>query len=191
MIYVLSFDFIGLAWLWWLISGLLGLLIGYIIWARWKSKYNELRDESPALNNKLSKLEGQLQQSQHQIAMLEGDIAIANGRVREMEAVVKESKERTSIQTNTGGGDEELENLKAKVKEMKKIVQKSHDIAEIAKKDLETTKSDLKASDNTNKKWEAKIVELRHELNLLKTANVASKIEAAEKERNSDSKSTH
>ena len=41
-----------------------------------------------------------------------------------MEAVVKESKERTSIQTNTGGGDEELENLKAKVKEMKKIVQK-------------------------------------------------------------------
>ena len=73
---------------------------------------------------------------------------------------------------------------------MKKIVQKSHDIAEIAQKDLETTKSDLKASDNTNKKWEAKIVELRHELNLLKTANVASKIEAAEKERNSDSKST-
>ena len=190
MIYVLSFDFIGLAWLWWLISGLLGLLIGYIIWARWKSKYNELRDESLALNNKLSKLEGQLQQSQHQIAMLEGDIAIANGRVREMEAVVKESKERTSIQTNTRGGDEELENLKAKVKEMKKIVQKSHDIAEIAQKDLETTKSDLKASDNTNKKWEAKIVELRHELNLLKTANVASKIEAAEKERNSDSKST-
>ena len=190
MIYVLSFDFIGLAWLWWLISGLLGLLIGYIIWARWKSKYNELRDESLALSNKLSKLEGHLQQSHHQIAMLEGDIAIANGRVREMEAVVKESKERTSIQTNKGGGDEELENLKAKVKEMKKIVQKSHDIAEIAQKDLETTKSDLKASDNTNKKWEAKIVELRHELNLLKTANVASKIKAAEKERNSDSKST-
>lgn len=184
MIYILSFNFYGLALLWWLISGLLGLLAGYIIWARWKTKYIELQDEHLALNNKLSKLEGELQQSQHRIAMLDGDIAIANGRVREMEALVEEGRANNNSTSGNSGDPEELKVLKAKVIEMSKALQIAHEHAETAKKDLETTKSDLKASDKTNKKWEAKIVELRHELNKLKTANVAFKIDAAEKARN-------
>lgn len=183
MIYILSFNFYGLALLWWLISGLLGLLAGYIIWARWKPKYHELQDEHLALNNKLSKLEGELQESQHRIAMLDGDIAVANGRVREMEALVEKGRANSDP---SGQNDHEIKikKLNAEVSELKKALRIAQEITHIAKKDLETTKSDLKASDNTNKKWEAKIVELRHELNKLKTANVASKIDAAEKVRN-------
>ncbi len=186
MIYIISFNFYGLALLWWLISGLLGLLAGYIIWARWKPKYIELQDEHLALNNKLSKLEGELQESQHRIAMLDGDIAVANGRVREMEALVEEGRANNSSTAGNSGDPEKLKVLKAKVREMRKALQIAHEHAETAKKDLETTKSDLKASDKTNKKWEAKIVELRHELNKLKTADVASKIDAAEKVRNAN-----
>lgn len=180
MTYLLSFDFYSLSWLWWLVSGLLGLLAGYLIWARWKSKYHELEGKHHLLSNKSSKLEAELKENQHTIAILDGDIATANGRVREMEAIVKEAK-KTADKTDDSPHSEQINKLKEEVLEMTKALEHSKQMAEI-------TKSDLKASDNTNKKWEAEIVELRHELNGLKTANVASKIEAAEKAKTSSKK---
>lgn len=106
MIYLI--DFCTLPWwLPWLLSGLLGLLAGYLLWARWKKRYEEMEGNYKSLQSKYASLESDLKDCKHNRAVLEGDIATANGRVKEMKIKLDEalsSNAGSSTSAATGAG---------------------------------------------------------------------------------------
>lgn len=85
MIYIISFCEFPMNILPWLLSGLLGLLAGYLLWARWKAKFEEMESSYNSLMKKYNGLEADLKDCSHKRAILEGDISTANGRVKEMQ----------------------------------------------------------------------------------------------------------
>jgi len=84
---ILFIDFCTCAW-WipWLLSGALGLLLGWLIWRRLKNKIQELESQNSRLTKKIVGLENDLHECSSDKTSLESEIALLQGRIREQEA---------------------------------------------------------------------------------------------------------
>lgn len=75
-------------WILWLVPFLLGLFLGWFIWGVYR-KYRAMYESSVKKNkqykSKISNLETNLLSSKKEISSLNGDLAIANGRLKELE----------------------------------------------------------------------------------------------------------
>jgi len=74
-------------WLAWLLPFLLGLGIGYLLWARYKDMVAELEDKVSTLELRVKGLEADLDACKKQRMEAEGNLSMLKGRIREMEAV--------------------------------------------------------------------------------------------------------
>lgn len=83
-------------WLAWLLPFLLGLGLGWAIWGKYKSMIKEYEANIASLNNKLKGVEASLSECRTKTADLEGDVALAKGRVREMEYELSNIKSSSS-----------------------------------------------------------------------------------------------
>ena len=92
MIYIIEFCTLPMCILPWLLSGLLGLLAGYIIWNKWRKQFEEMEEKYNSMVKANTKLEADLKECNHLKAILEGDIATAHGMVKEMKAQVAQSE---------------------------------------------------------------------------------------------------
>lgn len=79
-------------WLYWLLPFLLGLGLGWALWAKYKSQIAGLEATISSLNNKIKGLESNLAECRSKTADFDGEIALAKGRVREMEEEVSSLK---------------------------------------------------------------------------------------------------
>lgn len=73
-------------WLTWLLPFLLGLLLGWILWGRLRARIADLEAELDASKRKNKKLQDDLDACRRKGSELDGQIALLNGRIREMKA---------------------------------------------------------------------------------------------------------
>ena len=76
-------------WLLYLLSGLLGLLAGWLLWGRFKKLYESLEKEVVELKAQISALEGDLNDCNAKRAALDSELTLTQGRIREMESNVQ------------------------------------------------------------------------------------------------------
>ncbi len=88
-------------WLSWLLPFLLGLALGWALWSKYKSIAADLEGQVSSLNGNVTGLNGDIKGHLHNIAELEGDIAIAKGRMREAEDALAECNKKIG---NKSGG---------------------------------------------------------------------------------------
>ncbi len=74
----------------WLLCGLLGLLLGWLIWGRLKSRIEELEAGHRKLVAGNKNLSAELEASQAESASYKSDISLLNGRIREKEIEARE-----------------------------------------------------------------------------------------------------
>ncbi|MEZ4907722.1 MAG: helix-hairpin-helix domain-containing protein [Saprospiraceae bacterium] len=83
-------NFCDLSWLCvflsWLLPFLLGLLLGWLIWGKWKRKYELLLNDLNDLKAKYTALEEELKKCQSSKNSYVSEIALLNGRIKELEA---------------------------------------------------------------------------------------------------------
>lgn len=82
----------------WLIPFLLGLLLGWVLWAKFKNKYDDLKDEYHELRMKYLNLEEELKNCRAKSSEYSSDLSLLRGRIRECE---RELEEKTKL----GGSD--------------------------------------------------------------------------------------
>ena len=99
MIYIINWCDFPLCILPWLLSGLLGLFAGWLIWAKWKAKFADMEGKYNAQVKTNAGLTDDLKLCKHHRALLDGDIATANGRVKEMEVRMKNAEANLSDMT--------------------------------------------------------------------------------------------
>ena len=67
----------------WLVPFLLGLLLGFGIWGRFKLKSDKLAEEVVGLKKKIGELEEEVEKSHHRVTEVESDMASIKGQLRE------------------------------------------------------------------------------------------------------------
>ncbi len=81
------FDFCTIPWwLIWLLPFLLGLLVGWGIWSKYKDQVKALTQDIKSLREKIASLENDFAHCKRRRAELEGELALTKGRIRELEA---------------------------------------------------------------------------------------------------------
>lgn len=88
----LAFNFCEIGWLpvllSWLLPFLLGLLLGYAIWAKYKKMKEDLEDKVQDLKGRIKELEEELDACSHKKTDLESEIALLKGQLRERDLQV-------------------------------------------------------------------------------------------------------
>lgn len=84
----------------WLLSGLLGLLLGWLIWGRLRSRIEELEAANRKLANSKKTLETELEECQAAGAQVKSEVSLLEGRLREKE---RESRELSDSVTRQRG----------------------------------------------------------------------------------------
>ena len=80
-------DFCSIPWyLTWLLPFLLGLALGWLLWAKFRQIANELQSNINDLNVKISGLEADLSTCKKLRMEAEGNVALLRGRIRELES---------------------------------------------------------------------------------------------------------
>jgi len=74
----------------WLLSSLLGLLLGWLIWGRLRSRITELEESNRKLISSNKSLGAELESAQADSASHKSDVSMLNGRVREKEVEARE-----------------------------------------------------------------------------------------------------
>jgi hypothetical protein len=109
---VLNFCEIGLPLiiLSWLVPFLLGLLLGFGIWGRFKKKSEDLAEEIVGLKSNIVDLKAEVEKSHHKVTEVESDMASVKGQLREkilqvstLEAAIEAGKKKKK-----GGKDKDL-----------------------------------------------------------------------------------
>lgn len=77
-------------WLTWLLPFLLGLALGYLLWARYKSIVEDLEHQINTLNLHIKELETNLETCKNARTTLDGDLALLRGKLRESELALSE-----------------------------------------------------------------------------------------------------
>lgn len=72
-------------WLTWLLPFLLGLALGYLLWARYKSMVADLENQINGLNVRINDLEANLKACMEARSELDGNLALVRGQLRECE----------------------------------------------------------------------------------------------------------
>lgn len=84
---ILLFDFCSIPWwLTWLLPFLIGLAIGWLLWARYKGMVADLEAKVSMLEGKIKGLEADLDACKKMRMEAEGNVSLFRGRMREMEA---------------------------------------------------------------------------------------------------------
>lgn len=81
-------------WLLWLLPFLLGILVGWGIWSKYKDQVKSLQKDIKDLNEKINALENDLSHCRKRRAELESELALTKGRIRELEASIREAQEK-------------------------------------------------------------------------------------------------
>ncbi|WP_235296880.1 helix-hairpin-helix domain-containing protein [Portibacter marinus] len=106
----LAFNFCNLDWwlvlLSWLLPFLLGLLLGYAIWARYKKMKENLEEEVKKLKSKISELEAELADCRHHHTELDSEIAMLKGQLRERDLQVSTLESSLAAANKKGGSKE-------------------------------------------------------------------------------------
>ncbi len=103
MIYLISFCDFPWCILPWLLSGFLGFLMGWYLRKSWKDEYDELDAKYRALLKTNGGLEGQLKDCNHDKAVLEGDLATAQGMVKEIQMKLDDAQSSADASASIGG----------------------------------------------------------------------------------------
>lgn len=85
-------------WLPWLLLPLLGLLLGWLLWGKFKSMVGDLEAEITRLKSKISGLESDLAECTNRRAASDSDIALLKGQLKECEA------SKRSLQASASAG---------------------------------------------------------------------------------------
>ncbi len=72
-------------WLTWLLPFLLGLALGYLLWARYKSMVTDLENQINALNGRIGELEASLKACMDARTEIDGNLSLVRGKLRECE----------------------------------------------------------------------------------------------------------
>ena len=72
-------------WLTWLLPFLLGLALGYLLWARYKSMVADLEHQINTLNARIGELEANLKACMDARTELDGNLSLVRGKLRECE----------------------------------------------------------------------------------------------------------
>ena len=133
-------------WLAWLLPFILGLLLGWAIWSKYKSQVEDLEKDIGDLNANLKGVEEDLAACKSRSADLDGQISILRGRIREAEYQKSKLEEELKSAANLAVG--------AKLTSEKKTGSKSASTSAADKKQKtkskakkEKPKSKSKASD--------------------------------------------
>jgi len=94
-------------WLPWLLSGLLGLFIGYLLWHRWKKMFADMESKVKGLNNTISGLEADLAACRKARTESESNLALTKGRYRELESEYSSYKTRTEATAKIPSGNDD------------------------------------------------------------------------------------
>ncbi|MBK8620900.1 MAG: hypothetical protein IPN79_03855 [Saprospiraceae bacterium] len=86
-------------WLTWILPFLLGLALGWLLWSRFKNLFDESQTELTQSQQKISDLQFEITSLKKQVSLLDGDLALCRGRVRELETSGIESSGATLIQS--------------------------------------------------------------------------------------------
>ncbi len=98
MIQLSIFNFCDWWWFWWLLPFLLGLLLGWALWAKWRRMYEEAQTEIGNYKAKIRGLEEDLDACRKKGSDLSSEIATLKGSLREKDAEVDRLK-------RSGGGN--------------------------------------------------------------------------------------
>lgn len=74
-------------WISWLMPFLLGLVLGWVLWSRFRSLFNDNQAALTTSQVKLVNAEAKVAQLQKQISSLDGDLLLCRGRLRELESL--------------------------------------------------------------------------------------------------------
>ena len=85
----------------WLLPFLLGIALGWALWAKYKDQIADLETKIGALNGRIKDIEGELHSDRSKIADLEGDLAIAEGKMREALEEAEEWKKKGKFRINS------------------------------------------------------------------------------------------
>jgi predicted flap endonuclease-1-like 5' DNA nuclease len=104
-------------WLTWLLPALLGLALGWALWSKYKSQVASLESTVNGLNGNISSLQSDLATTRSHAADLDGEVAIARGRMREAEdAMHNLEKNIASIQSGaSSSGSADAAELHGKI----------------------------------------------------------------------------
>jgi predicted flap endonuclease-1-like 5' DNA nuclease len=86
MINLSIFNFCDWWWFWWLLPFLLGLLLGWAIWAKWRKMYDDAMTQIGNLKTTISGLEADLEACRKKSSSLASEVALLNGRIREKQS---------------------------------------------------------------------------------------------------------
>lgn len=81
-------DFCSMPLLAWLLPFILGLALGWALWAKYKNLLEECRAQNAALETRITGLNDEINSNHAKIADLVGDVAIADGRMKEAYAAL-------------------------------------------------------------------------------------------------------
>lgn len=101
--YILA-TFCDMHWLVsWILPFLLGLLLGWWLWSRYKKMVAELEEVSKKHRLSIKDLEAKLAECKSRRAELEGDLALAKGKTREAEAALAGLQKTIGTSTSIAG----------------------------------------------------------------------------------------
>ncbi|MFK7934190.1 MAG: helix-hairpin-helix domain-containing protein [Saprospiraceae bacterium] len=90
----------------WLLPFLLGLLLGYFIWAKYKREKEVLEEEKATLKLSLGDLEKELDASKHDKTVLDSEISSLKGRLRERNLQLTTLEASLAAVSKKGGAKE-------------------------------------------------------------------------------------
>ena len=99
-------------WLPWLLPLLLGALLAWAIRSHWKNKYSDLEATAQGLRKNIAILEEELENCGKDRTKLKGDLALCEGRYRELEQSLRDL-EKDNNDTASGGTGADLSGLGA------------------------------------------------------------------------------
>ncbi|NNL93104.1 MAG: hypothetical protein HKO66_12770, partial [Saprospiraceae bacterium] len=99
------FNFCEYWWLAWLLPFLLGLALGWAIWSKWKKMFHDMEATAADLRKEIARLEEELLNCGKENSRLKGDLALCEGRYKELEASFDELK---ALSADSEVGDVDL-----------------------------------------------------------------------------------
>lgn len=99
---IILFTFCDIPWwLTWLLPFILGLALGWLMWSRFKTLFNQSQSELTQSQQKLADLYIEHEHLHRKYGLLEGDLALCRGRIREIELSGKSAGSASLVTKST------------------------------------------------------------------------------------------
>lgn len=140
----------------WFLPFILGLGVGFFLWAHWRSRYRDLDSKHVALNQQWAKSKEELQEINQQKVKLEGDIKLMKNHKRELDQhLIDKNIEIESLknQIAAGGaaaaGSGKMKKLEAERAELILEVEQLKSTLSAMEKDVESADKSSKESSSS------------------------------------------